>query len=180
MNGRLLAGPALAAGAETYREHVDRLGPLPEDAAARGLIATLEASGLLGRGGAGFPVGRKWRSVADRSSGDSVVLVNGAEGEPLSAKDRALMTLRPHLVIDGAILAADAVGAGEIILYVGGAHVAARDSIRRALGERASSLPHRVRLVEAPARYVAGEEFRRDPVRRRRSRPADGARTTTI
>ena len=75
------------------------------------MIPVLEASGLLGRGGAGFPVGRKWRTVAERSAGGTAVLVNGAEGEPLSAKDRALMTLRPHLVLDGAQLAADAVGA---------------------------------------------------------------------
>jgi len=54
------------------------------------LISILEASGLQGRGGAGFPVGRKWRSVAERSGGRAVILVNGAEGEPLSIKDRFL------------------------------------------------------------------------------------------
>ena len=62
----------------------------------------VEASGLLGRGGAGFPVGRKWRAVAEHSAGDAVVVVNGAEGEPRSAKDRVLMERRPHLVLDGA------------------------------------------------------------------------------
>ncbi len=93
-----------------------RLGPRPT---ADGLIPLLDASGLLGRGGACFPVARKWATVADRGEGRAVVLANGAEGEPLSAKDRTIMTIRPHLVLDGAELAADAVGADRVILYVG-------------------------------------------------------------
>lgn len=155
---RLLAGPPLAAGAESWPDHFARLGPLPTGASARNVIPALEASGLLGRGGAGFPVGRKWRTVAERSAGGTVVLVNGAEGEPLSAKDRALMTLRPHLVLDGAQLAADAVGAEEVILYVGSAHVSARLSIEAALAARARSLTVPMTVVRAPDRYIAGEE----------------------
>ena len=154
---RLLAGPPLGAGAESRHEHLARLGPLPS-AAARDTIPTLEASGLLGRGGAGFPVGRKWRTVAERSAGGAVVLVNGAEGEPLSAKDRALMTLRPHLVLDGAQLAADAVGADEVVLYIGSGHGSARAAIARALAERAGGSRVSMRIVDAPDRYVAGEE----------------------
>lgn len=154
---RLLAGPPLAAGAESGRDHVSRLGPLPTGASARNVIPVLEASGLLGRGGAGFPVGRKWRSVAERSAGGTVVLANGAEGEPLSAKDRALMTLRPHLVLDGAQLAAEAVGADEVILYIGSAHVTARHSIEAALAERGRHTAVPTRIVQAPDRYVAGE-----------------------
>ncbi len=132
---RLLAGPAFAAGAEGFADQIGRLGPVPLGDARGGLIPTLEASGLLGRGGAGFPVGRKWRTVAEHSNDDAVVLANGAEGEPLSAKDRALMTLRPHLVIDGALLATRAVGADAVILYVGAGHTAARASLRRALAQ---------------------------------------------
>lgn len=154
---RLLAGPPLAAGTESARDHFARLGPLPTGSAARNVIPVLEASGLLGRGGAGFPVGRKWRSVAERADGGTVVLVNGAEGEPLSAKDRALMTLRPHLVLDGAQLAAEAVGADEVILYVGSAHVTARSSIEAALAERGRQIAVPTRIVQAPDRYVAGE-----------------------
>ena len=122
------------------------------------LIGRLEAANLLGRGGAGFPVGRKWRAVADRANGRAVVLANGAEGEPLSLKDRTLMATRPHLVIDGALLAADAVGAPDIIFYVGAAHGAAEAALRQALGDRSHPLRARVRLVAAPDRYVAGEE----------------------
>ena len=152
---RLMAGPSFAAGPESLAAHQARLGPLPP---VRGdLIPALTASGLLGRGGAGFPVGRKWATVASLSDGDARVLVNGAEGEPLSAKDRALMAARPHLVLDGALLAAAAVGAREITLYVGASHVDAQVSLRHALAER-RRLPVPVRMVLAPDAYVAGEE----------------------
>ena len=129
--------------------------PMPTDGH---LIHRLEAANLLGRGGAGFPVGRKWRAVAERANGRAVVLANGAEGEPLSVKDRALMTTRPDLVIDGAVLAADAVGAPDIIFYVGAEHRAAQAALRQALDQRSRQLKARVRLVSAPAGYVTGEE----------------------
>ena len=154
---RLLSGPPLTAGAESYGAHQQRFGALPA-AAARSLIGRLEASHLIGRGGAGFPVGRKWRAVADRANGKAVVLANGAEGEPLSLKDRTLIGTRPHLVIDGAVLAADAVGADDIIFYVGAEHRAAEAAMRYALAERAADLRGRARVVQAPRGYVAGEE----------------------
>jgi NADH:ubiquinone oxidoreductase subunit F (NADH-binding) len=155
---RLLGGPSPAAGPEARSAHTARLGALPSGRDREAIIAKLEASGLLGRGGASFPVGRKWRSVAERSDGRAVVLVNGAEGEPLSAKDRVLMTARPHLVLEGAILAAGAVGAAEIVVYVGSAHVPARAAMERAIAERSAELTVPVRVVAAPDRYVAGEE----------------------
>ena len=143
--------------AESLAAHRQRLGPLPTLPPDQ-LIAELEASGLLGRGGAGFPVGCKWRSVAERSSGGAVVLVNGAEGEPLSQKDRTLMASRPHLVIDGALLAARAAAADDIIFYIGLEHRAADAALRRALAERSADIRGRVRIVDAPAGYVSGEE----------------------
>lgn len=77
-------------------------------------IAAAEQAGLRGRGGGGFPTGRKLRSVSEGGS-RPVVLVNGSEGEPANAKDTLLMTRAPHLVLDGALLAAVAVGAREIV-----------------------------------------------------------------
>ena len=159
MRPRLLAGPPSSAGPEPLADHLIRLGPLPP--AGTGVITTVETSGLLGRGGAGFPVGRKWRTVAERAAGDARVLANGAEGEPLSAKDRTIMTFRPHLVLDGALLAAEAVGAREIVLYVGVGHTQARRTIGAAIGARTASrmgLPTPIRIVDAPDAYVAGEE----------------------
>lgn len=61
---RLLAGRSLQAGPETYAEHQARFGPLPTGGARADLIDALDASGLLGRGGGAFPVGRKWRTIA--------------------------------------------------------------------------------------------------------------------
>ena len=159
---RLLAGPALHGRAERHRDHVARLGPLPAVGDPGAIIATIEASGLLGRGGAGFAVGRKWRALANRREpARAVVVANGAEGEPWSWKDRVLMATRPHLVIDGALLAATAVAADEIVFYVGEEHDAALGAIRRALMERGVEEPGRpgpaIRVATAPARYVAGE-----------------------
>src|SRR5439155_19139916 len=79
MTPRLLAGPPAATGPETLADHLARLGRAPTGSATRGFIPVIEASGLLGRGGAGFPVGRKWRTLAERPAGPATVLVNAAE-----------------------------------------------------------------------------------------------------
>ncbi len=163
MTARLLSGPSTAAGAETLADHRARLGDLPGRTDRAHLIPMIDAAGLLGRGGAGFPVGRKWASVAGRAKGDAVVLANGAEGEPLSHKDRVLMASRPHLVLDGLELAAEAVGARRAVLYVGSEHAEARMALERALAERAadraSNLPRvPTMLVAPPVSYIAGEE----------------------
>ncbi len=154
---RLLGGPRLDVAPETLHAHHARLGGLPGVDGTRDLIPTLEASGLLGRGGAGFPVGRKWRALVERPSGSAVVVVNGAEGEPASFKDRLLMVRRPHLVLDGAVLAAEAIGADEIVLYVGVEHDAATRSLRDAIDARRADLGRPTRLVSAPMGYVGGE-----------------------
>src|SRR5206468_10849942 len=90
--------------------------PLPRVAGR--IIDAIHQSGLVGRGGAGFPTAIKWRAVADRSRGNAVIVVNGAEGEPRSQKDRLLMTTRPHLILDGAFIAARVLKARRILLYI--------------------------------------------------------------
>jgi NADH:ubiquinone oxidoreductase subunit F (NADH-binding) len=151
---RLLAGRNLALGPEGLAEHLGRLGPLPAGGAS--LIELLVRSGLSGRGGAAYPAGLKWRSVAAQSNGTAVVIVNGAEGEPRSFKDRLLMTTRPHLILDGALLAAQAVRAREVVIYIGEGHGASKDAMARALAERTGEERRLVRTVVAPGRYVAG------------------------
>jgi hypothetical protein len=86
----LLAGPPLGNGPKRPEAHRARVGALPPLTGRQDVTSVVEASGLLGRGAAGFPVGRKWRAVAEYSPGDAVLVVNGAKSEPRSAKDRAL------------------------------------------------------------------------------------------
>jgi len=150
----LLAGRDLTAGPEGLNDHVRRLGPVP--AGGPEIIEVLTRSGLTGRGGASFPLGIKWRTVATHSRGTAVVVANGAEGEPHSKKDRLLMTTRPHLILDGAFLAARAVRAKQVVLYLGEEHHAARQSMSDALAERSDEERRIVRTVSSPARYVAG------------------------
>jgi len=139
--------------------HLGLHGPLPYRGAARALIADVRASGLTGRGGAAFPVHRKLEVVAAARPGRAVVVGNGAEGEPASHKDEALLTLAPHLVLDGLQLAAEAVGAGRAILYVrhdvlGRTRIEARISERTATG--LDRVP--VSVIPAPGRFLAGQE----------------------
>ena len=101
----------------TLAAHTRIHGPLP-DVPPHQLIEEVERSGLRGRGGADFPTARKLRAVAGRRRVGPVV-VNGSETEPASAKDRLLLGRMPHLVLDGAVLAARAVGASEVIVKVG-------------------------------------------------------------
>ena len=145
-------------GVETLDVHVARLGRRP--AGGPWFLDELTRSGLCGRGGAGFPTARKWAAVSANSLGDAVVVVNASEGEPWSRKDRTLLALRPHLVLDGAAIAAETLGAREIVVYVGAPFRAARHALRHALRERrrAGVDPCAVRIATAPHRYVAGEE----------------------
>src|SRR5437762_2765205 len=152
---RLLAGPDLSRGPEGLAWHVQRLGPPPVIGPA--LIDVVESSGLAGRGGAAFPVGTKWRSIPRRHAGQPVVVGNGAEGEPQSLKDRVLMTARPHLVLDGAPLAARARRASRIAVVIGESHRDALASMSAALAERPEPELRQARIVIAPPRYVAGE-----------------------
>ena len=154
MTGRILAGPGLELGAERYADHLRRLGPLP---GATGLLEALERSGLRGRGGAAFPVATKWRSIANRDGGPAVVVANGSEGEPLSQKDRVLMSTRPHLVIDGALLAARVLQADRVLVVVAKDLEPAPAALIAALAERPAAERNPVRLLVGPARYVSGE-----------------------
>ncbi len=142
-----------AAQGPGLNEHHARFGRLPTGAAET-LIPSLVQAGLTGRGGAGFPTGRKIASVTGRKA---VVIANGAEGEPLSRKDAVLMARAPHLVLDGLQLASEAVGAAKAYLYLP-THVA--PTARFAIDERAAAglNERRVIVVEAPDTFVAGEE----------------------
>ncbi|MGH3969030.1 MAG: hypothetical protein ACRDTV_13200, partial [Mycobacterium sp.] len=124
---------------------------------ADNLLDEVERSGLLGRGGAAFPLAVKLRTVRDNGSraGDAVVVANGEEGEPASIKDRWLLRNRPHLVLDGLRLAAAIVAAGRAHVYVSDPESAR--SVEAALAEVDTlSVPVEIRTVDPG--YVAGEE----------------------
>jgi NADH:ubiquinone oxidoreductase subunit F (NADH-binding) len=119
------------------------------------VISTAEAGGLAGRGGAGFPLFRKLQAVASSADARRVVVANGEEGEPGSVKDRVLIRTRPHLVLDGLRLAAIAVGADELHVYL--SDPIAAEAMSAAIAEAGSALPP-VCVDLVPPAYVAGEE----------------------
>jgi NADH:ubiquinone oxidoreductase subunit F (NADH-binding) len=140
-------------GDPTLAAHVARLGPLPP--AHRGLITAVAESGLRGRGGAAFPTGTKLAAVA-AGTGPRIVVANGTEGEPLSTKDRAVLSANPHLVLDGIASAVGAVGATRAVLCVKRGQPGLRTGLARALAERQDPVP--VEVLETPDPYVAGQE----------------------
>ena len=155
---RLLAGARPDGRPLALREHLDRHGALPVQRGGQ-LIDLVESSGLRGRGGASFPTGRKLRAVAD-SRRRPVVLANGTEGEPICGKDKILLRHAPHLVLDGAVLAAAAVGAQEAIIAVGSHARGEVEIVQAALAERSARRldPVLLRLATVPQGFVSGEE----------------------
>ena len=143
-------------GAETLAEYREQNGYRPL-ADADALLEEVDRSGLLGRGGAAFPMAVKLRAVRDNGR-DAVVVANGEEGEPASVKDRWLLRNRPHLVLDGLRLAALIVGAGRAYVYVSDqpAARAVEDALAEVDTENLAGLS--VSLVTVEPGYVAGEE----------------------
>ncbi|HEU5212998.1 MAG TPA: NADH-ubiquinone oxidoreductase-F iron-sulfur binding region domain-containing protein [Gaiellaceae bacterium] len=149
---RVLAGVRDDGRPLSLSDHLDLYGPLET---GRALIGLVDESGLCGRGGGGFPAGQKLRAVAAQR-GTPVVVVNAAEGEPGSGKDKALLRSTPHLVLDGAAAAAAALGARQVIVAVGRDARAERAVLVEALAERRDRL--RWRLAPVAEGFVAGEE----------------------
>lgn len=152
---RVLAGLASGGKPMTLAEHSRVHGELPHRSAAE-LIDSIERSGLRGRGGADFPTATKLRTLA-AARRVSAVVVNGSETEPASAKDRLLLSRLPHLVLDGAMLAAELVGAPEVIVKVGESAEGSLQALEGAIAVRHDD-PAEARVVSAPEGYVAGEE----------------------
>ncbi|MCS6797413.1 MAG: NAD(P)H-dependent oxidoreductase subunit E [Myxococcota bacterium] len=135
------------------------------------VIAVLEGSGLRGRGGAGFPTGRKWRLAAPhaRAADEAFVVANGDEGDPGSYIDKALMERDPFALLEGMAICARAIGARRGVVYVRSEYPHAtprlRDAVEQArsaglLGERVLGTPFAfdVDVVEGAGSYVCGEE----------------------
>jgi NADH:ubiquinone oxidoreductase subunit F (NADH-binding) len=163
---RLLAG----AARPDLAGHLSAYGPPPFSPAGgaradhEALITAVEESGLTGRGGAGVPAGRKMRAVAVagrragplRSPAGTVIIANGGESEPGSAKDALLLSRAPHLVLDGIALAAQAVGATRAYLCLHGDPAPLRAAVTSR--ERAGLNRVPIQVAAVPAGYVASQE----------------------
>jgi NADH:ubiquinone oxidoreductase subunit F (NADH-binding) len=154
---RLLAGLDPSGAPMTLADHERTHGPLPRRLGSYELIEAVERSGLRGRGGADFPTARKLRAVAEARRRGQVLVVNGSETEPASAKDRVLLSRLPHLVLDGAVLAAEAIRAREVIVKVGESAIASRRALESAIAVRHDDRV-RIRVAAGPEGYVVGEE----------------------
>jgi NADH:ubiquinone oxidoreductase subunit F (NADH-binding) len=149
----------LVSGVEDYAAYRQQGGYLPL-ADPGELLCEVDSSGLVGRGGAAFPLAVKLRAVRDNGhqAGGTVVIANGEEGEPASVKDRWLLRNRPHLVLDGLRLAAAIVATDRAYVYVSDPEAA--HSVEAALHEVDPDTfgGTTVEVVTVQPGYVAGEE----------------------
>ena len=156
------AGSARLFGPDAHDldRHLARFGPRPTAVGPAGdqLLEVLDAIALSGRGGGHFPAATKWRTVR-AAGGGGLVVANGAEGEPASAKDAALLQHRPHLVLDGLVCAAEAVAADRCVVWLHAAADATRHAVLRALAERraAGLREPAIDVVTGPDGYLSGE-----------------------
>lgn len=167
----VLLDPALKLGADfpAWRRAGGGAGLAAALADPAGILSTLEASGLRGMGGAGFPTWRKWSAVLAAAGEDKVVVCNGNEDEPGTFKDRYLLRHTPHQVIEGALIAAIAVKASELVFYVNPHLADGLEAMRQAtdawagcdlLAQVSAAIGRAVALRVTPSsgRYVGGEE----------------------
>jgi NADH-quinone oxidoreductase subunit F len=132
-----------------------------QDLGPEATIEEVARAGLRGRGGAGFPTGRKWRSVASGRGGTTYVVCNAAEGEPGTFKDRALMRTNPYQLVEGVMIAGLAVGAQEAFIALKRRFTDEIDRVTRAVREMQAAGICRecmVNIVEGPEDYLFGEE----------------------
>ena len=161
------------AGPQTLREYLAEGGYAALQQALAGspqdVLDVVVASGLRGRGGAGFPTGQKWTFAAREAASPKYVVANGGEDEPGSQKDRVVIENYPHKLLEGVILAAYAVGANEAYLYVNSMYTRGLTQLENAIAEATSAgylgpgikdspFSLAVKIQPAPQEYVAGED----------------------
>jgi len=132
-------------------------------------LKEVEASGLTGRGGAGFPVGRKWRFVAQAEKTPKYVICNADESEPLIFKDRVLIDSNPHQILEGMAIAGYATGAQEGYIYIRGEYASQARRLEKAIREaeragwlgkdiQGSSFSFHIHVHRGAGAYICGEE----------------------
>lgn len=133
------------------------------------VIDEIEKSGLRGRGGGGFPTGRKWRFTAANKGGKSYVVCNGDEGDPGAFMDRSIMEGDPHKLLEGMAIAAFAIGADEGYIYVRAEYPLAIKRLRKAISDAeernflgknimGSDFSFTLHIKEGAGAFVCGEE----------------------
>jgi len=130
-------------------------------ATAEDIIATLTRSGLRGRGGGGFPAGRKWAGVRDAGPGRRFAVCNAAEGEPGTFKDRALIRHNPYQTLEGLAIAVGVIGAEAAYVATKASYAREADRLRTAIEETSAAGwfgTKAVTLVLGPDEYLFGEE----------------------
>jgi len=159
---RTLAGYRARGGYEALARALRELTPSET-------IALVEASGLQGRGGAGFVTGKKWSFMPEKTDGPKYLVCNADESEPGSFKDRLLLERGPHAVLEGILIGAFATGAETTFCYVRGEYATAAREMARAVGEAreagilgddvlGSGFRHDVVVVRGAGAYICGEE----------------------
>lgn len=172
--GTILLPEGKISGPESLESYEGRGGYEALKKIALGLkpaevLREVTASGLQGRGGAGFPTGKKWELAVEAAASPRYVVGNGGEDEPGSRKDRLLMENHPHLVLEGLLLCAYAVGARVAYLYVNHAFDRALRGLEAALrgarernfageGVLGTEFSVDIQICRAPSEYVAGED----------------------
>ncbi|OGO11540.1 MAG: hypothetical protein A2Y53_04170 [Chloroflexi bacterium RBG_16_47_49] len=133
------------------------------------LLSEVETSGLSGRGGAGFPVGRKWRFVAQAKRTPKYIVCNADESEPLIFKDRVLIDTNPQQILEGMAVAGYTCGANEAFIYIRGEYISQAERLKHAileaeqagwLGEhiQGSNFSFHIHVHLGAGAYICGEE----------------------
>lgn len=167
----VLLNPSLSAAPETLANYGDygSLRRAIEDMTPEEVIAEVEASGLIGRGGAAFPTGLKWKFTRGASGDVKYIVCNADESEPGTFKDRVLMEHRPHLLLEGIALAAYAVGTDKAIIFIRGEYPKATTILAEAIHEAeaarllgegimAGEFALDIELRRGAGAYICGEE----------------------
>lgn len=159
---RLLAAWLTTGRPADLNEHLAWYGPAPligSGGHEHPLIGAVARAGLAGRGGAGFPTATKLRAVARARRAGRALVANGMESEPAAAKDKALLRLAPHLVLDGVVLAAEAIGADEVHLCVAPSRFGLDRDLRDMLADRRGRGldPIEIQVHTPPHHYVSSE-----------------------
>ncbi|MBW1805031.1 MAG: NADH-quinone oxidoreductase subunit NuoF [Deltaproteobacteria bacterium] len=133
------------------------------------IIREISASGLRGRGGAGFPTGEKWRLAKDADGPDKVIICNADEGDPGAYMDRTILESNPHQILEGMAICAYAIGAREAIVYVRAEYPMAVRTVTTAIGQAedlgllgknilGTSFDLQISVFQGSGAFVCGEE----------------------